>query len=77
MLRSDTHLNGEIGSMTITEKARRKGVGSTLMQYIIPEYIAQASVGCGFVLPENLPSRRMMEKARFTALDENILWVHI
>lgn len=69
------HLDGEIGSMVISEKARGKGVGSTLMQHITPVYAAQASMGCGFVLPENRSSRRMMEKSCFTPLDEKILWV--
>lgn len=70
------HLNGEIGSMVISEKARGKGVGSTLMQHITPVYAAQASMGCGFVLPENKGSRRMMEKSCFAPLDETILWVY-
>lgn len=70
------HLDGEIGPMAIAEKARGKGVGSTLMQHITPVYAAQASVGCGFVLPENRASRRMMEKSCFTPLDEKILWVY-
>lgn len=70
------HLDGEIGSMVISEKARGKGVGRTLMQHITPEYAKQASIGCGFVLPENSCSQRMMINSCFTALDNNIMWVY-
>lgn len=70
------HLNGEIGSMVIAEKVRGKGVGSTLMQRITPVYAAQASMGCGFVLPDNQGSRRMLEKSCFTPLDEKVMWVY-
>ena len=48
--------------MVISEKARGKGIGRTLMQYITPKYAEQASIGCGFVLPDNRCSQRMMVK---------------
>ncbi|MGN1341297.1 MAG: GNAT family N-acetyltransferase [Oscillospiraceae bacterium] len=70
------HMNGEIGSMVISEKARGRGVGRTLMQYITPAYAKQASIGCGFVLPENRCSQRMMEKSCFIALNRKIIWVY-
>ncbi|MGN0687850.1 MAG: GNAT family N-acetyltransferase [Oscillospiraceae bacterium] len=70
------HLDGEIGSMVISEFARGKGVGRTLMQHITPDYIKRASIGCGFVLPDNRASKRMMENACFSALDRNIIWVY-
>lgn len=70
------HKDGEIGSMVISEKIRGKGAGSTLMQYITPVYAAQASIGCGFVLPENRASQRMMEKSCFVPLDGKIMWVY-
>ncbi len=70
------HMDGEIGSMVISEKARGRGVGRTLMQYITPEYAKQASIGCGFVLPENRCSQRMMEKSCFIALNRKIMWVY-
>ena len=70
------HIDGEIGPMAITENARGKGVGSTLMSYIVPKYIAAASIGCGFVLPENVCSQRMMKKACFKPLEKNIIWVY-
>lgn len=71
------HMDGEIGSMVISEKARGRGVGRTLMQYITPEYAKQASIGCGFVLPENRCSQRMMERSCFIALDRKIIWVYL
>ena len=70
------HLDGEIGSMVISEYARGKGVGRTLMQHITPEYARRASIGCGFVLPDNMASRRMMENSCFTSLGRNIIWVY-
>lgn len=70
------HMTGEIGSMVISEKARGKGVGRTLMQYITPKYAEEASIGCGFVLPENKCSQKMMINSCFTALDKNIMWVY-
>ena len=70
------HLDGEIGSMVISEKARGKGIGRTLMQYITPKYAEQASIGCGFVLPDNRCSQRMMVNSCFTALNENIFWAY-
>lgn len=70
------HLDGEIGSMVISEKARGKGIGRTLMQYITPEYAKQASIGCGFVMPDNRCSKRMMVNSCFTPLNENIIWVY-
>lgn len=70
------HMDGEIGSMVISEKARGKGVGRTLMQYITPAYAKQASIGCGFVLPENRCSQRMMEKSCFIPLANKIVWVY-
>lgn len=70
------HLDGEIGSMVISEKARGKGVGRTLMQYITPKYAEQASIGCGFVLPENSCSQKMMVNSCFTALKDKIMWVY-
>lgn len=70
------HLDGEIGSMVISEKARGKGIGRTLMQYITPKYAEQASIGCGFVLPDNRCSKRMMINSCFTSLNENIIWVY-
>lgn len=70
------HLNGEIGSMAVSEKVRGKGVGSTLMQHITPVYVSQASTGCGFVLPDNKSSQRMMEKSCFVPLDEKIMWIY-
>ena len=68
--------NPEIGSMVISEKARGKGIGRTLMQYITPKYAEQASIGCGFVLPDNRCSQRMMVNSCFTALNENIIWAY-
>jgi len=70
------HMDGEIGSMVISEKFRGKGAGRTLMQYITPLYAAQASIGCGFVLPGNKPSQRMMEKSCFVPLNKKIMWVY-
>lgn len=70
------HLDGEIGSMVISEKARGKGIGRTLMQHITPKYAEEASIGCGFVLPENKCSQKMMVNSCFTALDDNIMWVY-
>ena len=70
------HLDGEIGSMVISEKGRGKGIGRTLMQYITPKYAEQASIGCGFVLPDNRCSQRMMVNSCFTALNENIFWAY-
>lgn len=70
------HLDGEIGSMVISEYARGRGVGRTLMQHITPEYTHRASIGCGFVLPDNNASRRMMENSCFRAMDRNIIWVY-
>ncbi len=71
------HLDGEIGPMVISEKARGKGVGNTLMQSITPLYEAQASAGCGFVLEDNERSCHMMKRACFTPLDEKIMWVYL
>lgn len=70
------HMDGEIGSMVISEKVRGKGVGRMLMQYITPAYAKQASIGCGFVLPENRCSQRMMEKSCFIPLNHKIIWVY-
>jgi ribosomal protein S18 acetylase RimI-like enzyme len=70
------HMDGEIGSMVISEKARGRRVGSALMQVITPIYEGQASAGCGFVLPDNVCSQKMMTKACFSALDKNILWLY-
>lgn len=70
------HMTGEIGSMVISEKARGKGVGRTLMQHITPKYAEEASIGCGFVLPDNTCSQKMMVNSCFTALDDNIMWVY-
>lgn len=70
------HMDGEIGSMVISEKVRGKGVGRTLMQYITPAYAKQASIGCGFVLPDNRCSQRMMEKSCFIPIDHKIIWVY-
>lgn len=70
------HLDGEIGSMVISEYARGKGVGKTLMQHITPVYVKRAGIGCGFVLPDNTASRRMMENSCFRANDRNIIWVY-
>ncbi|MGN0682239.1 MAG: GNAT family N-acetyltransferase [Oscillospiraceae bacterium] len=70
------HLDGEIGSMVISEYARGRGVGRTLMQHITPEYTHRASIGCGFVLPDNTASKRMMENSCFSTLDRNIIWVY-
>lgn len=70
------HLDGEIGSMTISEKARGHGVGQMLMQFITPRYAAMASTGVGFVLPGNQASQHMMVKACFEPFDRNIIWVY-
>lgn len=70
------HLDGEIGSMVISEYARGQGVGKTLMQHITPAYAARASIGCGFVLPENVASQRMMVDSCFEALENNVIWVY-
>ena len=70
------HLDGEVGSMTISEKARGLGIGKTLMQYINPPYAAQASIGVGFVLPDNRASHRMMSKSCYVPFDRKILWVY-
>ncbi len=70
------HMDGEIGSMVISEKARGRGVGGALMRIITPIYEGQASAGCGFVLPNNICSRKMMIKACFTPLEKNILWLY-
>lgn len=70
------HMTGEIGSMVISERCRGKGVGRTLMQYITPEYAKEGSIGCGFVMPQNLSSQKMMINSCFTPLDENIMWVY-
>lgn len=70
------HLDGEIGSMAVSERVRGRGVGSTLMQRITPVYASQASVGCGFVLPGNICSRRMMERSCFVPLERKIMWVY-
>ena len=70
------HLDGEVGSMTILEKARGHGIGKTLMQYINKPYAAQASIGVGFVLPENRASQRMMSKSCYVPFDRKILWVY-
>ena len=71
-----THLDGEIGSMVISEYARGRGVGRTLMQYITPQYAQRASIGCGFVLPDNRASKRMMENSCFRLMGNNIMWVY-
>ena len=70
------HLDGEVGSMTISEEARGHGIGRTLMQYINPPYAAQASIGVGFVLPDNIASLRMMSKSCYVPFDRKILWVY-
>ncbi len=70
------HLDGEIGSMVISEYARGKGVGRTLMQHITPQYARRASIGCGFVLPDNRTSKRMMENSCFELMGKNIIWVY-
>ena len=70
------HLDGEIGSMVISEYARGKGVGRTLMQHITPLYAKRASIGCGFVLPDNRTSKRMMENSCFELMGNNIIWVY-
>lgn len=70
------HMTGEIGSMVISERCRGKGVGRTLMQYITPEYAKEGSIGCGFVLPQNDSSKKMMLNSCFIPLPENIMWVY-
>lgn len=70
------HMDGEIGSMVISEKARGKGIGRTLMQHITPEYAQEGSIGCGFVLPENHCSQKMMVNSCFTALEDNVMWIY-
>lgn len=70
------HLDGELGSMVICENVRGMGVGKTLMQHITPLYAAQASIGIGFVLPENRASQRMLEKTCFIPLERRIMWVY-
>lgn len=71
------HKNGEIGSMVISPDARGMGVGRTLMQFITPEYARLASIGCGFVLPENSCSKKMMEASCFVAAEKQIIWAYI
>lgn len=71
------HLDGEIGSLAISEKARELGIGTTLMCAIIPEYLKTVDIGCGFVLPDNICSQKMLKKSCFRFIEPHVFWGYI
>lgn len=71
------HMDGEIGPMVIADQFRGRGIGGALMRKITPIYSAQASVGAGFVVPDNKVSCKMMERAGFVKSPKNCCWIYL
>ena len=71
------HLDGEVGTIVVSEKARGKGLGRLLMQAITPDYIAKGGIGSGMVLPENEFCNRMLRGSNYVATPKHIMWAYI
>lgn len=71
------HLDGEVGTIVVSEKAQGKGLGRLLMQAITPDYIAKGGIGSGMVLPENTICNRMLRGSYYTATPKHVMWAYI
>lgn len=70
------HINGELGTIAVSENARGKNIGKLLMQRITPEYISQAEIGVGFVLKENVGSNGMLKNSNYSPAQDTIMWLY-
>ena len=70
------HTNGELGPIVVDESMRGKGIARTLNQYMFREYTKLASIGCLFVLVDNMKSQRLCSASGIMLAGE-IMWVNI
>lgn len=71
------HKDGELGPVVISKNARGGGIGRILVNHITSEYTKMADIGCGFVLPNNEASKKIVLANCFVAAEKQISWIYL
>lgn len=63
--------SGSLCNAQVDEKYLRHGLGSLVVKWMVKQLALQNLDSFGYVRPDNLASRRMMEKIGFNYIDDS------